>query len=310
MQLHPGERIAAIIIVLLLVLDLTMILHAGQAVDWIGYASAGAMGLAVFGIGQVYRFVGRDERIAMTATAAGLFILFTLVASLFNYLLLPVGGERIDTLLIAIDTRLGYSWPDLVAAVTQVPPLGSVLRFVYLSSLPQLVVVILVLGFAGRRDQLHRFLLTGLLGAILTIGIWTIAPSSGPSAYYDLPEHVESALGIVVGSDYGAELNRLMANGSSRISPKDALGLIAFPSFHTVMALMSVWFMASVRPLFPLFLSVNLLMVPAILVHGGHHLVDLAGGAVVFVLGLYASRKILAVPYFATGSRAMGIQDA
>ncbi|TKT76953.1 phosphatase PAP2 family protein [Aquamicrobium sp. LC103] len=294
MLLHPGERIAAIITAVLLAADLVLIFVAAHDVDWSGYAGVVSIGLGAFACGLFYRRSGRSEEISLAATATGLFILFTIAGSLFNYLLLPIGERRIDAILMTIDGYLGYSWPGFVTAVSSFPAFGAVLRMVYLSSLAQLVVVIVVLGFAGRRDDLHRFLVTGMLAALMAIAIWSLMPSFGPSAYHVLPAETEASLRMVVGSLYGAELNRLGAEGPIMLSPRDGLGLIAFPSFHTVMACMAVWFTASMRRLFPVFLAVNLLMMPAILVHGGHHLVDIFGGIAVFAAALFIACRTLA----------------
>lgn len=293
MLLHRGERIVAAVIALLFVANGFLIPRSAAALDWGGYAVCIAIGLAAAALGLAYRRSGRSEEIALAATAAGLFILFTIVGSLFNHLLLPVGESRLDVALMAIDGRLGYSWPDLLAATAGHPALGALLRVVYLSSLPQLIAVILLLGFGGRRDPLHRFLVTGVFGALIAIGIWSVAPSFGPAVYHPVAAETVEALGMVVGPAYGAELARLAVQGPTLLSPTDALGLIAFPSFHTVMACMAVWFTLPYRRLFPFFLVVNLLMIPAILVHGGHHLVDVLGGVAVFALALAMAGRIL-----------------
>ncbi|MBL6431638.1 MAG: phosphatase PAP2 family protein [Alphaproteobacteria bacterium] len=245
-------------------------------------------------LGLYYRVSRRDPNIALAAMAAGLFILFTISISVFNYLLLPVGPRRIDGLLMHIDWLMGYSWPDLVAAMSTMPTFGRALGFVYMSSLFQFVLLILTLGLTGRAAELHRFLLTGVLAVSLSILFWFVFPSSGPSAYFDIAPDVIARLGMVVGPAYGEELNRLALEGVSLVSPRDVLGLVAFPSVHLVMALMAVWFASSVRPLFVLFVLVNLPMPLAVLVHGGHHLVDLFGGLAVFALSVALSARLLA----------------
>jgi membrane-associated phospholipid phosphatase len=155
-----------------------------------------------------------------------------------------------------------------------------------MSSMPQLIAVILILGFSGRAADLHLFLLTGLVGALLTISCWAFFPSFGATAFYAVPQDLLTTMPIIVGPEYGAELKRLAAQGVSYISPKDVLGLIGFPSFHTVMSLMSVWFMARFRLAWPVFVVINALMLPAIIVQGGHHLSDVLGGAAAFAVSL------------------------
>lgn len=291
MILHPAEKICAIIIAALFLIDAILIPVRGTGVDWLNYAVMCAIGFGAIAVGQFYRTRRPEEKIALATTASGLFILFTISGSIFNYLLLPVGNRRIDSLLIKLDAMLGFSWAEAVVYVASLPSLASLLRLIYMSSLPQLIVIILILGFLGQRERLHQFLLTGVFGALIAIAFWAAFPSSGPSAFEVLPANVSQS--FVVGAAYGAELNRLAMEGPSFLSPKDALGLIAFPSFHTVMACMAVWFMIQAKTVFPLFLVINILMLPAILVHGGHHLVDVFAGFVVFSLALIASRMLL-----------------
>lgn len=293
MRLFPAERIVLFIIAAFVIADAYMIGARGVAIDWAGYASFVLIGIGLLGVGLTYRYTGRSGEIALATIAAGLYIVFTLVASVFNYLLLPVGELRLDPYLAQLDAYLGYSWPNFVEAVAQHPAVGLVLRYVYLSSLMQLLVVLILLGFTGRRAQLHEFLLVGLVGAIMTIGIWSFAPTIGPSAFYEIPAETQARLGMVVSSEYGATLRMLAEHGPTYITPKEVLGLIAFPSFHTVMALMSIFYMWPIRPLRIVFLVINMLMLPAILAHGGHYLVDLFGGAAVFFAAVLVTRQLL-----------------
>ena len=98
---------------------------------------------------------------------------------------------------------------------------------------------------------------------------------------------------IAVGPAYGSELVRLSQEGVDALSPRNILGLIGFPSFHTVMACMSVIFLARVRCLAIPAVLLNLLMMPAILVQGGHHLMDVFGGFAVFFLAYLLSAHFL-----------------
>jgi hypothetical protein len=170
---------------------------------------------------------------------------------------------------------------------------GLLLGVVYLSSLLQMIFVICLLGFSGRAGDLERFMFAGILAGLATIAIWAVMPSSGPSAYLHIPAETADKIRLVVGASYGAELNRLAIEGPALISLRDALGLIAFPSFHTVMACLAVWFTMGFPRVFPVFAVINILMLPAILVHGGHHLVDVFGGLAVFVAALVVARAFV-----------------
>lgn len=304
MQFLPAERFVLMILAVLLVFSGVLGLLKGIRVDWLGYTTLSASGLLVIAVGQFYRLAGRDARISAALTATGLFTLFTIAGSVFNYTLLPVAFTPIDLLLVRIDAALGFNWPALVVWVSGVPAIGFALRVIYFTSLFQMVLIILALSFRGEILALHRFLVTGVLGALLSIASWTFFPSFGASSIYGLPQHVLDAMPIAVGPAYGAELLRLAQEGVDYVTPRDALGLIGFPSVHMLMACISIWFLATIRILRVPVVVLNLLMVPAILVQGGHHLSDVLGGILVFAIAYALSCRIVDRPVRTVAERA------
>lgn len=308
MRFHFAEWFVVRIIAVLAIVDAVLIAFRGVQIDWSGYSAMLAMSGAAIATGALYRWRG-EERIALAATATGLFIAFTSLGAAFNYLLLPVSTTRIDPLLIKADAFLGYDWVAFATAVSANPLAASVLKIVYLSVLPQMIVVILALGFAGKASDLHRFLVTGVISALITICFWSIFPSSGPSAFATLGAEVASAGNLVVSPLYGAELTRLMSEGATILSPKDTLGLIAFPSYHTVMALLAVTFLVSFKKVWPFILAFNLPMAPAILAHGGHHLVDLLAGTLVFAASLKGANLLIHSPTSISENAALKAQQ-
>ena len=121
--------------------------------------------------------------------------------------------------------------------------------------------------------------------------MWSILPSTGASGSRGAADALRSGFHILVGPQYNAEVNRAIAEGVTRISPTETLGLIGFPSFHTVMACMSVYFVARYKMLLAVFILINALMIPAVLIHGGHHLMDVIGGFAVFAIAAALARK-------------------
>ncbi|KQV81352.1 phosphatase PAP2 family protein [Rhizobium sp. Root1220] len=284
MAFLPAERFIISIIMTLMLLDGCLLLAKGVEIDVAGYARLVACGLFLLGLGQFYRHVRRNERIAVTAIAAGLFVLFTIAGSIFNYLLLPLQFQFIDPTLGRFDEALGFHWPAFVTWASQYQRAGMLLHAVYATSLPQLLAILLILGFCGHIRLLHHFLITGIVGALLAIIFWFFLPSFGASAIYELPPEVTEAVPLAVGPEYNAQVVELGRNGVTYLTPRNVLGLIGFPSFHTIMAAMSACFMIRRGALAVPFLVLNTLMVPAILIQGGHHLVDMFGGLLAFGL--------------------------
>lgn len=293
MRLLPAEKAIAAIILVLAVADAAFLMFKPLRVDVLGYAIVLGIGGSLLMAGQYYRVRRNEEGIALAATGAALFTIFSIVFSVFNYMLLPVPRARIDDFLASLDAMAGFNWPAFTGWVTQRETLSLVLKAVYMSSLVQLLVIVLTLGFLRQEKQLHKFLLTGLIGAMLTVGFWSFFPSAGAASAYDPQLVAAAAKGLVAGPEYIAQLTGLIANGADEISPSKTLGLIAFPSFHTVMACMSVAYVTRYRALFAVLAIINIAMLPAIIVHGNHHLMDVFGGIVVFALAAVIAHWIV-----------------
>ncbi len=110
---------------------------------------------------------------------------------------------------------------------------------------------------------------------------------------HDLPAELLAAVQPVVNPGYGKEITTMMREGVTRLSPDEFRGLIAFPSFHTIMALIATYHAREMRWLLYPLLAVNMLILPAVLVHGGHHLVDIPAGFAVFALAALLAGKMV-----------------
>ncbi|WP_025593330.1 phosphatase PAP2 family protein [Agrobacterium tumefaciens] len=293
MKLFIAERFVLNVIFILFIVDVALIMTKGIEVDYTGYSLCLVAGTGVFLLGQFYRISERDLRIAAALVSAGLFILFSLAGSVFNYMFLPVQFPAIDPLLLSVDAALGYNWRDVVIWAATQPWIGKTLFFVYATSLPQLLLIVIMQGFTGKDRMLHHFLVTGVLGALASIVFWIFFPTYGAKAYLDLPQWVTETIPMAVDPAYGQELMRLGQEGVSYLTPKNVLGLIGFPSFHIFMAAMSVWFVPRHWLVMAVILPLNLLMLPAVLVQGGHHLSDIFGGLFAFVIVCAASSRLL-----------------
>ena len=293
MFLLSVERLIFRIIFILAIFNIVIIYKKSISIDVAGYTVCCLIGLLLMALGQFYRISERSMRLGNVLTASGLYVLFTIVGSIFNYVFLPIYFHPIDDILMRVDNFVGYSWPAVVTWAATYPWIGTTFYVVYMTSLPQLLVILITLGFTGKETALHSFLLTGTIGALLSIAFWVLFPTFGAKAYHTLPEWVLNAIPLAVDPAYGQELVRLGLEGVDHLSPANILGLIGFPSFHIFMALMSVFFV----PRHVLFIVVigalNILMFPAVLVQGGHHLSDVFGGMACFAVAFPLSRHIV-----------------
>jgi hypothetical protein len=291
-SLHRGERIGfAILALLACLLALQHWVSAAQVV-WSAFIDGFILYGVIMALGVVMRAWGRVPRLSLTLIALGFYPVYASLLALIGYMQFPLSRPLIDPVLLSLDARLGYDWAAGVAWLAENPGVSKVLSFVYLSALPQLAVLLIVLGALGRVVALHRLLVTGMLAGLGMIAFWSVFPSFGPSAFVALDPTVAARAGVLVTNEYGAQLLALAEQGIGRIEKHQLLGTVAFPSFHILMAILAWYFARGTWLVWP-YAVINLAMLPATALHGGHHLVDLIGGALLFLAALALARRLL-----------------
>jgi hypothetical protein len=292
--LKPAERFIFDVTLATAAIDAALLALKGIGFDLVSYVVTNLAAAGLVGLGIAYRKSRRSERIAASLICTGLFVAFTIWGATFNYLLMPVGRHPIDAFLARLDLLVGYRWADMLAFAAIHPVINVVFKLVYSSTLPQIAVLIAILGLSGRIRDLHVMCVTITTGALLAIMFWGLLPSVGPTWLLPRPDAaVLARVNPIIGVSGGNALYELATRGGSFIAPDDFKGLIAFPSFHTVLALALIYSARHVRWIFPIIAVVDLLVLPALLVHGSHHLVDIPGGIVVFCVALACARKIV-----------------
>jgi len=296
-DIWPAERFVISISLAAMAINLFQIVRNDVLFDWPGYAFVLFIATVTFLAGQFYRISDRSARIGAAMTGTGILIFFTMALSVFNYLLMPTARPSIDTLLVQVDAVFGYHWPDMVHFGAEHPVFNTIVKFAYLSTMPQLALLVIVLGLTGRVRMLHVLLVGVTITATASIVFWGFFPTHGASSLFTLPKDVELAADPVVSTAYGREIMLLAREGPGFLTPGEVKGLIGFPSYHAVLAFLAVYAARPLRWLFPIYLVVNILILPGTLMHGGHHLVDVPGGLVLFLVGIYLTEKVVGQHY-------------
>ena len=285
-------RLLLILAASVVIIDCVWALWAGFSLDLVAYLRLALMSAGLFAGAWFYTRMRPDPRLAAMLFGTGFLCAFSAGASVLNYFLLTVAGTPIDPLLVAADRALGFDWYDVMVGMASYPTLNDVLFRVYNTILPQMAVLLVVLAWNGHVDHVYRFCLAVAVGALIAIAVWTIMPSLGAKSLYTLPAWVEARLVLSVTPEYGRELIRLLANGPGYITPADLRGLIAFPSYHVVLALLLIWFARPVRWLFWPYLVLNIIVLFSTPIQGGHHMVDVFGAFPVTLLALLLAGEL------------------
>ena len=80
----------------------------------------------------------------------------------------------------------------------------------------------------------------------------------------------------------------------------DVAGIITFPSFHAVMGVLFAYSARTIKPLFIVFVPLNILLLLATPPFGGHYLTDVIGGAGVAIFTIYLLRSVKGISHALT----------
>jgi hypothetical protein len=254
--------------------------------DWASYFRLGLLVLLLLAGGRFYQRARPDPRLAAMLNGTGFLLAFSLGASVLNYLLLTRAGARIDVALAALDRAMGFDWPRAMVWMARHPFLNLMALTAYSSMLPQVALLTIVLA-TKEPERVYRFLLAVALSALACIAIWSFAPSFGAFSVYPPPP----AMALALDQAYAHDLVRLLRDGPGLISPRDTKGLIGFPSYHAVLALLVMWHARKLAFLRWPALLLNGAVLLATPIQGGHHLLDVLAAFPVAAAALLIVRK-------------------
>lgn len=259
------------------------------------YAGSVALGLLLLAAGIFYELRRGEPRLAAMILGSAFLVIFSAAASLLNSFLLTVAGPNSDAFFDRLDRALGFRWYDIMLAVARHPLLGEVLFVVYNLALPEIALLLITLAIWGRIESVYRFCAALALGALITIGIWALAPAFGAMALYVLPPDAAAHLPLAMTGETGRAQIALLHSGPGFIVPDVLHGsLIGFPSYHCVLAIVTCWYGWQFKKLRWSLLLLNAVIVVSTPIQGGHHVMDVLGAIPVTALALWmtAARKV------------------
>ena len=257
------------------------------SLDLAAYSRLALMAAGLLAGAAFYNTLRPEPQLAAMLFGAGFLCAFSAGASVLNYFLLTVVGKPIDPALVRADHMLGFDWYKLMVGMADHPYLNEVFFRVYNSVLPQMAILLIALPASGHVEKTYRYCWAITIGALVAISIWAVIPSLGAKSVYTLPPDVMSRLTLSVTCEYGRDLLRLLHDGPGYITPADLRGLIAFPSYHGVLAILLIWYARPVRWLRWPFLAINSVVLISTPEQGGHHLVDVLAAFPVAALAIF-----------------------
>lgn len=245
---------------------------------------------------SVVAFIYRTKRPMRTfevvCTETTILLSFTAAASVLSYLVTSLDRPLIDAELIGLDAKIGFDWLAYVGYVSERPLLGLVYSVAYLTILAQVALAVIVLGLVGRIERTQQFVAAVMLGALVCIFVSAILPSAGALATLRPSEALWGIQRPVVDLAYKQTFFDLRSGFARFISLDSMRGVIAFPSYHGTLSGLLILAFLDIPYWFWAVSMLNMLILFATPIEGGHHLTDVIAGVVVafgswYVAGLF-----------------------
>jgi membrane-associated phospholipid phosphatase len=260
-----------LIVALLAVAAATWTLHAGFAVKGIGGVATAVVALTAAAV-----YFRREERFLLCTTVLLQIVLFSAFFALLSYLAVASAGPLVDDRLAGWDAALGFDLLRLLAWKNQHPIFGAIVDASYNTMLLQTAAVIVILGFANDRVPLKLFVLRMMLGGLVTFVFFVALPAEGtPNQYGLTPTRLQA--------DYLEHLHALRSGLLRHFDFARVEGLVTFPSFHVIWAMLMTVACFHRRGVRWFFVAFNAVVILSTVTTGGHYLCDVLGGAAIAV---------------------------
>jgi hypothetical protein len=260
------------------------------------YVVALLLGISVF-----YGSIRKNRRLAEVSYYAALWGLIVTVIAPFTYVFAALDLRLYDDEFIVLDGMLGFDWLRYYEFFTSGKIIAFVLMVAYFSMVPQILFAILYFSHRGKYDRNDELFWTAAISLAITGVLSGIFPAAGALHHFR------------IGLEHAVHLHDFFALRDSTVTTfalSHMEGIVTFPSFHTVCAILLMYVYRGTRIFIPV-VWLNALLLLSTPIFGGHYLVDMVGGGVVALLSIYAANfararlhKIVTRDANTSGSRA------
>ena len=190
----------------------------------------------------------------------------------------------VDAQLSAIDAAFHFKTGYFVESISRFPLAAGFLQIIYKLCIPMMVFAVVIPPFFGHAGASRKCILAIVFAAIATATIFWFLPAAGPWTVQGFrPSNEQAAI-----SSY---LSRLKVNAPFTTDCR-TIGIISFPSFHVVLAIVSAAAIGSIRALRIAAWTLAALVCTSTITTGWHYGVDVLGGFILAWAAMVLARRI------------------
>jgi hypothetical protein len=187
-----------------------------------------------------------------------------------------------EALFVRLDQAIGFSVPGVVHWTAAHWPAQSFSDSSYSLLYVLLPLAMLVPPIVGNRKAAEQFVLANTVAVLISFPVFTLYPAIGPWAGYDFPgNEAQKACQAAILALHGGDRHAAV------------MGIVCFPSFHVIWAVLSGWSLWSIKPLRILGAVLALLVVVSTVTTGWHYVCDVLAGFLVVAISLTGARVVM-----------------
>lgn len=228
-----------------------------------------------------FYFIRRNDNIVHTTLGFASIVLFMLPGGMFSYITVRINGLNIDQALTNFDSAIGVDWVNITSLAAQYPDAMSWAAQIYISSLYICAASLFVFGMLLEKpERVHEFVTNVIFGGIFCSIIGGLFPADGFYVFSDITENVIASINPSVGPSDMIKINEIRNGDLETLYIEGGLGVVSFPSFHTVLSLILIWMARGTGIFFVISVIWNAGIILCTPIMGNHYFGDVLGGAV------------------------------
>lgn len=275
---------------------LGVVAAAGVSLEVGGFLRFAVLALGMLLLAGWCRMRNLDPRMADAATIVAAGTLSLMLCGLISNLGLALGAPLVDPYLAASDARLGMNVEQVVRWTAGHAWLIDGLTAAYNTSGVAVVVLITAAFLRGARRTAWSVAATCFVAMQVVATLSIAFPAIGAMAHLDMLDLQGAGLPRGAGVYHLGAFEHFRAGPVEAIKVTDLSGLVTFPSFHTVLALLAAQALWDTRLRWAGAVWTAVVIASTVPI-GGHYVTDLAAGCLIWLsAALLVRRALLSSP--------------